>query len=157
MASTFTDCIKLRHITCYNCSATYGLNEAFAARRIEDGKGWWCPYCGASTVFGDGENARLRLEKESLERQLRAESNRVASELARHDQTKARLRATKAVATRRKKQIERVEKGVCPQCKRSFTNLRRHMATQHYCGNAAQATPDVDALANKGRSKAEGR
>ena len=31
----------------------------------------------------------------------------------------------------RKKFIERTGNGVCPCCKRSFTNLRRHMNTKH--------------------------
>ena len=39
-----------------------------------------------------------------------------------------RLKCDKAAKTRLK---NRVGKGVCPCCNRSFANLKRHMASQH--------------------------
>ena len=63
-----------------------------------------------------------------LEQQLQRER-------AKHDQTKAALEsakrsrnAVKAAHTRTK---NRVAKGVCPCCNRTFQNLHRHMVSQH--------------------------
>lgn len=39
--------------------------------------------------------------------------------------------ATKGHLTKAKKQIHRVEHGVCPHCNRSFQNLARHMKSKH--------------------------
>jgi len=46
----------------------------------------------------------------------------------RAERTERRLSAQKGVTTRIK---NRVANGVCPCCKRSFTDLRRHMETKH--------------------------
>lgn len=62
-------------------------------------------------------------------------SAQLVQEKASHDQTKAALRNTEArrraqkgVNTRLK---DHISKGVCPCCKRSFVNLRRHMEQKH--------------------------
>jgi hypothetical protein len=41
------------------------------------------------------------------------------------------LVAQRGQTTKARNQLERVGNGVCPCCTRSFTNLRRHMATKH--------------------------
>lgn len=48
-------------------------------------------------------------------------------------------------------QIDRVGKGVCPCCKRSFTNLRRHMTTKH--PDVAKVTPPSKSTAYRQANK----
>jgi len=40
-------------------------------------------------------------------------------------------RALRGVATRRKNQLNKVKKGVCPCCDRFFENVYKHMKTKH--------------------------
>jgi hypothetical protein len=72
-----------------------------------------------------------------LEKQL-------AAERAQHDQTRADRDANRRQLSASRGQVtkikNRVGNGVCPCCDRSFTNLRRHMSTQH---PAWKKTPDA--------------
>lgn len=70
-------------------------------------------------------------EEEKLRDRLQRERDRAGRLAAERDQAQASLRATRGVATRRKKQLDRVAAGVCPCCGRSFQNLARHMQSQH--------------------------
>lgn len=88
----------------------------------------YCPLGHQYVAAGESEVARLK-------RELEQAKNRTLAEQQRHDQTRAELRETerrrqaqKGVTTRIK---NRVQKGVCPCCNRTFTNLARHMAGQH--------------------------
>jgi len=74
-------------------------------------------------------------EVEKLKERLLAQEGQTLREQQRHDQTKAELRETeqrrraeKAAKTRIK---NRVANGVCPCCRRSFSNLANHMKNQH--------------------------
>ena len=104
-------------------------------RQYRDGEaqqGICCPLGHMWTFSGISKAERLdgQLKKERFEA-----DRRLQREIAGHDQTRAELRTTeasrrgeKAAKTRIK---NRVSKGVCPCCTRSFTNLQRHMASQH--------------------------
>lgn len=121
--------VELTTMNCGICGGTYAINERRRAECFQTGDGWHCPYCQASWGYSNNnENARLK-------RELEAERKR--KEWAQQDalrQREARLaaenreRAQKAAKTRLK---NRVAKGVCPCCNRTFENLQRHMASKH--------------------------
>ena len=129
MLITTTALVTLTHINCGECGGTYAINEKFRSECEVEGRCWTCPYCKCGWGYdGQGENARLK-------RDLKQRQESLALERARHDQTKAALehtesrrRAAVGVTTRIR---NRIEKGVCHKCNRSFENLRRHMETQH--------------------------
>lgn len=81
----------------------------------------YCPLGHGHVPAGKGKAAKLR---EQLEDE-RARAGRLA---AARDQAEASLRAQKAATTRARK---RSAAAVCPCCKRSFVQLRRHMAAKH--------------------------
>lgn len=81
----------------------------------------YCPLGHQHERAGEGEAARL-------ERQLQTERDRAARLAAERDQIQASLTAQKGATTRARK---RAAAAVCPCCKRSFVQLRRHMATKH--------------------------
>jgi ssDNA-binding Zn-finger/Zn-ribbon topoisomerase 1 len=106
---------------CWKCGVPVWVPKNRYVRLKEDlSENFYC--CnGHSAVF---KKSRVK----ELEEQLEAEKNRRAAaeadvKTARHAEAVARgkLRA----------QSERVKNGVCPCCRRNFTNLRRHMATKH--------------------------
>lgn len=121
MNTTFTEKITLIKKTCLSCSGVFAINEDWYERRCKDGGCWRCPYCGTSWFRTETDNIRL-------ERELKEAEKKLASERARHDQTKASLSAQKAVTTRLK---NRIKNGVCPCCHRHFKNLHAHMKNQH--------------------------
>lgn len=114
--------VELTTINCGECSATYAINERYRQNRERDGDGWHCPYC----QVGWGYFGRGKVEK--LEKQLATARKR--KEWAEQEAKNAeyRRRAEKAAKTRLK---NRIGKGVCPCCNRSFVNLARHMESKH--------------------------
>lgn len=95
-------------------------------------RGWHCPN-GHSLVFTETPADRFRQERDRARQQLaRLEDEKREAE--------ERARKAEAATARIKK---RTAAGVCPCCTRSFTNLRRHMASKH---------PDVVPLKTKARA-----
>ena len=109
---------------CPTCGVIYGFNAAYEERRRADGKSWHCPN-GHSISFGKSNTDRLR-EAEAREVHLK-------------DQLAAATRNEEAARSELLRVRSRIANGVCPCCRRSFDNVRRHMATQH----PDFAAPDV--------------
>lgn len=72
-------------------------------------------------VFRKSDNQKLKEETARLQQELSA-----ARELTRLAQESAK-KANSKIAQMKK----RTANGVCPCCTRSFTNLQRHMKSQH--------------------------
>ena len=109
---------------CYDCGTPIGIEQGAWLNLQDDGGTFYC-WRGHRCTTGEGtkqaEIRRLREDKERLEQWNREER-------ARAERAERRERAQKAAKTRIK---NRVAKGVCPCCKRSFVNLARHMASKH--------------------------
>lgn len=107
-------------IDCNTCGINFAVPESYQRKLAETGQNWWCPN-GHKWRYGP-------TTIEEMEKQLQRERQQ-------HDQTRAALRSetkwhssTKGQLTKTK---NRISKGICPCCKRSFTNLRRHMECKH--------------------------
>lgn len=110
--------VELTEINCGACGGTYAINERYRQQKYQKGESWTCPYCRASWGYsGNSENEKLR-------RELAAETKRKEAALARENE----LRVEKEKVERK---LKRVNRGVCPECNRSFQNLARHMACKH--------------------------
>jgi hypothetical protein len=112
--------------TCWCGSAPASPEELYSymERQHRDGhaqNGIYCPLGHVWSFAGEGEAAKLA-------RRLEQEATRRARAVADRDQAEASARAYKGVATRAKK---RAAAATCPCCKRSFVQLRRHLATKH--------------------------
>lgn len=123
--------ITLTESTCKSCQRRYAIDKAYREGNDKSGRPlqWYCPYCGAPWIRADKTEA-----EEERELRIAAES-RLASEQARHDQTKAdrdfHERSARAHKAQKKSILRRVHAGVCPHCKRNFKNLAQHMETKH--------------------------
>lgn len=115
--TTISQQIELTVINCGHCGGTYALNERYRAHRAQVGGAWTCPYCQGGWGYVEGENARLKRELEETETRLRS--------------AKCEVLAERNLKERAERKLRRVNRGVCPCCKRSFQNLARHMATKH--------------------------
>ena len=115
-------------VECCNCGMLFGFSEDFERRRREDHEVWYCPRGHSQVFYGEtkAEKLQKKLDKEREQRED-AERNltRTSQELATTERQRA---AAKGQLTKVK---NRIAKGVCPCCNRSFENLHNHMTTQH--------------------------
>jgi hypothetical protein len=119
MSQTLTYTETLEATTCW-C----GIHLAVPANLLRNARnngttGIYCPL--GHQFYFDSENEKLR-------KQLQRERDRAARLAAQRDQAEASARAHKGAATKARK---RAAAAVCPCCKRSFVQLRRHMAAKH--------------------------
>ena len=109
---------------CGTCGIVWAMPKDFLDARRDDHKSWLCPNGHSFVYSGPSE---LEKAKAELER-TRDREARLTSQL---DQAQASRRALKGQVTKARKQLARVEAGVCPHCRRSFQNVARHMETCH--------------------------
>lgn len=123
---TFT--YTLRGQTCIDCGVLFGLEAHYDDERKQDHKSFSCPN-GHSQHYVGKTDVQIAHEERDAARQLAARESR-RRQLAQADAEHARRSAAayKGWATRVR---NRIANGVCPCCNRSFTNVRRHMESQH--------------------------
>ena len=114
--------VELTEINCGECGGTYAINERYRLQKYQTGQSWTCPYC--KTGWGYSGNS----ENEKLRRELQAERQRKESALARENEERA-------AKEKLERKLKRVDRGVCPQCNRTFANLARHMTCKHGVGD----------------------
>lgn len=118
---TFAGYTTLETMVCPMCGVMYAVPERLLEKaRTDPRREWFC---------ANGHN--LHYPGKTEEQRIKALKDEVARQKAIRDQTEASLRATRGVVTRQRKRLERVAKGVCPCCNRSFTDVRKHMKSKH--------------------------
>lgn len=127
-------------IKCCACAVVFGLNRSYyeGAKQAGPQLWWHCPN-GHKQHFphGPSEADKLRKERDTLKQQMAYKEDRLRAEVAQREAAQNSARAFKGVATRMK---NRVSRGVCPCCNRTFADLQRHMATKHKGYEAAEIT-----------------
>ncbi|CPV56456.1 hypothetical protein [Mycobacteroides abscessus] len=123
MSATFTavDTYTVIHCVREGCGVPYALNDEFVRQRRKDHKSWHCPNGHSQYYPQKNETEEAKARAAMLERQLANWEEDLRAAKAAHAVTKGKLTKTR----------NRVAKGVCPCCNRSFANLQRHMAGQH--------------------------
>lgn len=104
-------------VVCGKCGTPFGVQENMLEELRASGRSFYCPngHVSCYTVT----------TVQKLERQL-------AAERAAHDQTRQRAADLEAARAKIEKAHLRLTKnGVCPHCKRNFTNVARHMKSKH--------------------------
>lgn len=100
------------------CGITFAVPESLDNIWRNDGRGFWCPN-GHSLSYLDEASDRTKLKQaEARERHLQDQLEAAEREAENQRRTIIRERS-------------RFANGVCPCCNRSFSNVRRHMSTQH--------------------------
>lgn len=112
--------VNLTTEECCKCGMVFAMPEQFQKRRRDDGDRFFCP-SGHAQVYTKPRIKIIEEQLEEAERKMRAAKCEALNAQSRAQQAEEKLR----------KQTKRVHAGVCPCCNRSFTNLRRHMATKH--------------------------
>lgn len=123
MSAVFSYEQQLEATSCCVCGIQFGVPPYFIANARKNAGSLYCPN-GHRLGWSETEAEKLR-------KQLDAERNRVEFFKREAEQARVLARAAKASTTKVKKKLERIEKGVCPQCNRTFSNVARHMQTKH--------------------------
>lgn len=109
---------------CYSCAMPFQMPEALRQRAMADHSiNFYCPAGHPQHYIGE-------TRAQELERHLKyARSRQTALE----DQYLAEKRSAAAYRGQVTRVRNLVAKGICPVagCRRNFTNVREHMATQH--------------------------
>jgi hypothetical protein len=120
--------VRLTQMNCGECGGTYAINERYREQKYKESGFWHCPYCQCSWGYSEGENARLKQQVEQARNNEKWQRERAERANERADQQARRAAAARGQVTKIKR---RVANGVCPCCKRTFSDLARHMAGQH--------------------------
>lgn len=122
---------------CYTCSTPVYAPSIIERKAREKGAGWYCVN-GHATVFSETttkENERLKRELAGAQEFANGMSSRLTEARKTHEVAMKKIGGRLGAAT---KKLNRVANGVCPQCKRSFANLQKHMQSKHF-----HAMPDI--------------
>ena len=112
--------IGLETTTCITCGVVYAMPEKLLDFHRLHGNTHYCPN-GHGQVFCEPE-------VEVLNRKLRAAQDRT-------NQLEYQLNGALTDIAEKKKELRRVKRkvnaGLCPYCRRHFTNLERHVHSKH--------------------------
>lgn len=124
---TISSTIKLITEECCNCHVIFAIPDYMREKLIEKGNTFYCPN-GHGQSYGEGEIGELR--KKLNNARSRMEQAEADAERAR----KQRDEALKEAANQKRQRTRianRVKNGVCPDCHRSFKNLKEHQMSCH--------------------------
>lgn len=106
---------------CCECGGVFAIPQTLYKKLYRDHSWFYCPMGHVQHYTGKSEELKLREKLRSME--LDRDGWR------RQEEKRTRqLSAARGVNTKLRK---RVSAGVCPCCKRSFQNLKSHMAKKH--------------------------
>lgn len=134
--------LNIEIITCGECGVEFGLTDFFVAARKQSHANFYCPNGHARHWPAKNEAEVLKEKLAAVEKERDAAVKRKEwAEQAEGIASKERD-AAKAEAARLRK---RAQNGACPCCKRTFSNLARHMAIKHpESPEAGQAAKDAE-------------
>lgn len=120
-------------VSCYTCGVPFGITSSIYRRVVTDAEGSvHCPACGNMTCWceskAEKEIKRLQGELKTANTKTEMSKRTAEIEMDKRQRAENSLRTTKGVVTKIK---QRVGKGVCPCCNRSFRDLQRHMNSKH--------------------------
>lgn len=116
MTATIQENITLETEMCCNCAVVFAMPSYLKRQRRDDGLTFHCPN-GHPQHYTKTTVMQLTEQLEAAQRELRSEKCHALRMTQERDQAQRKLK--------------RVHRGVCPCCKRSFTDLARHMQTKH--------------------------
>lgn len=109
--------VTMQDCECIECGVVFAFTGYFYNERVKDHRTFYCPNGHRQSYMHESEaekNARLLREEQKRHQRTITRNNELAEE-------KAKL----------ERKLRRVDKGVCPACNRTFSNLARHMACKH--------------------------
>ena len=102
---------------CCKCGVLFGLSNRHKEELVKSHDWFHCPN-------GHSQHYTSESDAERNARLLREEQER-------HRRTIARANEAEAAEQKLTRKLKRVQRGVCPECNRTFSNLAQHMKCKH--------------------------
>lgn len=115
-------------IECARCGIDFGIGDEYMSARRKDHGTFYCPSGHPNWYPEDNTEERLRKDLERARKRAQDAWEYTERERQRRLTAERQRAAAKGQVTKIK---NRVGKGVCPCCNRTFQNLGKHMAGQH--------------------------
>jgi len=123
MADRFSFCGEhLILVQCGTCGVKHAIPVARYDTCLEEGGYWHCPN-GHTWGFRKGREENQRIERERD--RLKQENARLIEEAEKAERAKERAKSDL------RRHQKRSAAGLCPCCNRTFSNMARHMKTEH--------------------------
>ncbi len=123
---------QMSSLVCFKCGIEFHVPSHWKRTRQETHTEFFCPNGHAQGFYGKSPKelriAELEREKVQQEHQLTNKTALLKQARAERDLADRRRAAAKGQLTKTK---NRIAAGVCPCCNRTFTNVARHMKSQH--------------------------
>lgn len=118
---------------CHTCKCEVWVPDALweACLRSRGPNGIWysCAYGHKQYLcIGESDEEKLRRERDRLVQRLAEKDDDIRRQREQREAAERRAAAARGQVTKIK---NRVGRGVCPCCNRTFENLSRHMTSQH--------------------------
>ena len=139
MEQAINHIVTLVTMECHVCHIVFAIPKDLNDRALKDRNvSWYCPN-GHREAYSETENMRLRhkLEQEEATRARAEEASRFWQE-----RTDNALKEVTNQKRQRTRLINRIKNGVCPDCHRSFPNLKEHQASCHGTSEQARAVKE---------------
>ncbi len=127
MLATITHDIILATETCCNCHIAFAMPQELQVKCKQDGTTFYCPN-GHPQVYSKPEITKLQEQLNRANSDAQYWRQRQVDIAAEKLHVERQLRTRKGQITKIK---NRIGKGVCPCCNRTFENVARHMESQH--------------------------
>jgi hypothetical protein len=120
---------RLVHVRCCRCDVSFGLEQTSYDHLKRSSQEFHCPY-GHKQHFpqGKSEVEKMRDQLDAERRRRERAEQESAYQIDARNTAERSARAYKGQVTRLR---NRAKAGVCPCCNRHFSQLERHMASQH--------------------------
>jgi hypothetical protein len=112
--------VTLTKMVCGTCGVCFAMPLMMQETKMREKGTFFCPN-GHERGWFESDADRLRKQLEEKQRELTAQKCETLRERQARELAEKKLTSV----------TTKIAKGVCPCCKRSFANLRRHMETKH--------------------------
>jgi hypothetical protein len=102
---------------CCRCGVKFGIPKQLQDNLRNTHNSFFCPNGHSQSYIGETDADKLRRELKRKEQEL---ANKVRDELN-----------ARAEVDKLNRKLKRVHNGTCPCCKRSFSDLQKHMRSKH--------------------------
>lgn len=120
--------VELDTVVCCVCGMLFAFPKLIMKQRLCDHGPFYCPSGHSQNFTGESDEERLKKQLKNAVEEANILRARVAHEEGQRQTAERSLRRAKAAHTRTK---QRIANGVCPECRRHFTDLDEHMHMEH--------------------------
>lgn len=115
-------------IHCANCSIMFGVPSRFDKDRRNDHVQFYCPAGHINLYTQESEAEKMRRERDIYIQRVAQRDDEIKKQRSMREAAERQTAAARGQVTRIK---NRVGAGMCPNCRRTFSQLANHMRMMH--------------------------